>query len=90
MTVRAGRREGLRRAEEYFGTGDPVDAMEQELTRRGFRPSRGDRGHLMAFLLGRCPFAEVAGLSSRETCRRPGSEPTASSAVGRSCGTRDE
>ena len=85
-----GRREGPRRAEEYFGTGDPVDAMEQELIHRGFRPARSDRGQKMDFVLGRCLFAEVAGSSSRETRRRPGSEPTASSAVGRSCGTRDE
>ena len=85
-----GRREGPRRAEEYFGTGDPVDAMEQELIHRGFRPSRSDRGQQMDFILGRCLFAEVAGSSSRETRRRPGPEPTASSAVGRSCGTRDE
>ncbi|MHB1511139.1 MAG: helix-turn-helix transcriptional regulator [Acidimicrobiales bacterium] len=63
-----GRREGLRRAEEYFGTGDPVDAMEQELIRRGFRPSRSDRGHQMDFILGRCPFAEVASANPDTVC----------------------
>ena len=65
----AGRREGLRRAEEYFGTGDPVDEMEQELIRRGFRPSRSDRGQEMAFILGRCPFAEVAAANPHTVCQ---------------------
>ena len=56
----AGRQEGHRRAAEVAGQGDPADLLEQEMTRRGFRPVRAGRGPLIEFTLGRCPFAEVA------------------------------
>ncbi|MGH3245472.1 MAG: helix-turn-helix transcriptional regulator [Trebonia sp.] len=56
----AGRQEGHRRAAELAGRGDSADLLEQEISRRGFRPSRTDRGPEVEFTLGRCPFAEVA------------------------------
>ena len=65
-----GRQEGLRRAHEHVGsTEDSVDAMEQELVRRGFRPARSDRGQEMDFILGRCPFAEVAATNPETVCQ---------------------
>ncbi|HET9732462.1 MAG TPA: hypothetical protein VFP54_07275, partial [Acidimicrobiales bacterium] len=55
-----GRQDGHRRAAELSGTGDAVDLLETEMVRRGFRPERAERGRRVEFVLGRCPFAEVA------------------------------
>lgn len=50
-----------RRASSQFGSDvDPVDALEHEMVRRGFRPRRRSRGSDVSFVLGRCPFADVA------------------------------
>lgn len=64
----AGREEGRRRAAELAGPGDPVDLLQQEMTRRGFRPARtGDRQRI-SLVLGRCPFAEVAATDPKTVC----------------------
>ena len=55
-----GRQDGHRRAAELAGTGEPADLLEQEMTRRGFRPARAERGRRIDFILGCCPFADVA------------------------------
>lgn len=55
-----GRLEGRRIAGESAGNTDTADLVERDLTRRGFRPSKSDRGRRIEFVLGRCPFAEVA------------------------------
>jgi predicted ArsR family transcriptional regulator len=55
-----GHREGLSRGRIVAGTGDSVDAIEQELIRSGFRPVRSEKGHQVDFVLGRCPFEDVA------------------------------
>ncbi len=65
----AGRQDGHRRAVEISGPGDPADLMEQELSRRGFRPARAERGRRLAFTLGRCPFAEVAAADPGTVCQ---------------------
>lgn len=65
----AGRQDGHRRAAELSGSGDPVDLLEQEITRRGFRPVRAERGRRVEFTLGRCPFAEVAAADPGTICR---------------------
>lgn len=65
----AGRQDGRRRAAEISGPGDPADLMEQELTRRGFRPARAERGRRLEFTLGRCPFAEVAAEDPGAVCQ---------------------
>ena len=65
----AGRQDGHRRAAELSGSGDPVDLLEQEITRRGFRPVRAERGRRVEFMLGRCPFAEVAAADPGTICR---------------------
>jgi predicted ArsR family transcriptional regulator len=64
-----GTQDGLRRGLEYSGVGDSVDAMEQELIRSGFRPTRSERGRQVDFVLGRCPFAEVAAGNPDTVCQ---------------------
>lgn len=65
----AGRQEGLRRAAEIAGDDDPAGLLEREMTRRGFRPVRADRGSRTEFTLGRCPFAEVAAADPDTICQ---------------------
>ncbi len=64
-----GRREGLRRGEELAGSGDPLRVLEEEMARRGFRPARIERGRLVALVLGRCPFADVAEKDPETVCQ---------------------
>ena len=64
-----GTKDGLRRGLEYSTAGDSVDAMEQELVQSGFRPSRSERGRQVDFVLGRCPFAEVAADNPDTVCQ---------------------
>lgn len=63
-----GRQDGRRRAAELSGPGEPVDLLEAEITRRGFRPDRVERGRLVEFVLGRCPFADVAQSDPETVC----------------------
>lgn len=65
----AGRQEGHRRAAELAGTADPVDLLEEEMARRGFRPVRSSRGERTEFVLGRCPFVEVAVDDPQTICK---------------------
>ena len=65
----AGRQDGRRLAAGISGRGDPADLMEQELSRRGFRPARTERGRRLEFTLGRCPFAEVAAADPGTVCQ---------------------
>lgn len=43
--------------------------MEQEISRRGFRPVRVERGGRFEFVLRRCPFAEVAAAEPETICQ---------------------
>ncbi len=65
----AGRRDGHRRAAELDGTADRVDIFEAEIARRGFRPTRVERGRKIELVLGRCPFADVAGSDPDTVCQ---------------------
>jgi len=65
----AGRQDGHRRAAEIFGSGDPADLMELEISTRGFRPDRTARGSRVEFTLRRCPFAEVAAADPGTICQ---------------------
>jgi predicted ArsR family transcriptional regulator len=65
----AGRQEGRRRAASLARPGDPVVALEEELTRRGFRPRRAGRGPAVELVLGRCPFADVAAVDPETVCQ---------------------
>ena len=64
-----GRQDGHRRAAELSGTGDPVDLLEKEMVRRGFRPTKVQKGRRVEFVLGRCPFAEVAESDPGTVCQ---------------------
>lgn len=64
-----GREEGHKRAAELSGSGDPVDLLEDEMARRGFRPDRSERGRRVEFVLGRCPFADVASEDPGTVCQ---------------------
>jgi predicted ArsR family transcriptional regulator len=64
-----GRQDGHRRAAELAGGGDQVELLEAEMVRRGFRPTRVERGRRVDFVLGRCPFAEVADSDPGTICQ---------------------
>ncbi|MGH9104499.1 MAG: helix-turn-helix transcriptional regulator [Acidimicrobiales bacterium] len=49
-------------------TRDRVDLLEAEMLRRGFRPTRAGKGRRVEFVLGRCPFAEVAEYDPSTVC----------------------
>lgn len=65
----AGRQEGHRRAAELAGPGDPAELLQEEMSRRGFRPTRAGRDRRIEFVLGRCPFAEVAAADPETICQ---------------------
>ncbi len=65
----AGRREGRRRADADVGVADPLDALEEELDRRGFRPERRTHGARTDFVLERCAFLEVAATNAATVCQ---------------------
>ncbi len=58
----AGRRETSRPAPDE----DPLDKIEEQMARRGFRPTRSTRASKVDFVLGRCPFEDVA-VTNRDT-----------------------
>jgi predicted ArsR family transcriptional regulator len=64
-----GRQEGHRRAAELVGQGDRADLLEAEIGRRGFRPQRVEKGRRVEFVLGRCPFADVAESDPKTVCQ---------------------
>jgi predicted ArsR family transcriptional regulator len=48
---------------------DPVDAIEREATRLGFRPSRHDRGERIELRFEHCPYADVAAEDLAVVCQ---------------------
>ncbi len=64
-----GRQEGHRRAAELPGDADRVELLGAEVARRGFRPNRVDKGRRIEFVLGRCPFADVARADPATVCQ---------------------
>jgi predicted ArsR family transcriptional regulator len=64
-----GREDGHRRAGELAGGGDRLDLMEEEMTRRGFRPVRTQRPHQVHFVFQRCPFEDVALADPDTVCQ---------------------
>ncbi|MDE3083304.1 MAG: helix-turn-helix domain-containing protein [Acidobacteriota bacterium] len=65
----AGRRAGRERARTYPRDADPIEAMDLELERNGFRPTRRERGRRVDFVLGRCPFVDVAAANPATVCQ---------------------
>jgi predicted ArsR family transcriptional regulator len=65
-----GRQEGHRRGAELAGSGESLDLLEEEMERRGFRPTRLEQGaHKVEFVLERCPFSDVAGSDPDTVCQ---------------------
>jgi predicted ArsR family transcriptional regulator len=48
---------------------DPRQVGRQDGHRRGFRPTRVERGRRVDFVFGRCPFAEVAQVDPDTVCQ---------------------
>ncbi|MGH9305486.1 MAG: helix-turn-helix transcriptional regulator [Acidimicrobiales bacterium] len=61
----AGRRMNL----EVRDGSDVVDVLEVEMERRGFRPARTAKGSQVDFVLGRCPFEDVAATNAKTVCQ---------------------
>ncbi|HET9075657.1 MAG TPA: helix-turn-helix domain-containing protein [Acidimicrobiales bacterium] len=64
-----GRQDGHRRAAELSDLGDGVDLLESEMVRRGFQPVRSEKGRRVEFVLGRCPFSQVAESDPSTVCQ---------------------
>ena len=64
-----GRQAGLERGRQHSEQGDSVETLERELTESGFRPTRSERGRQVTFVLGRCPFEEVAADDPDTVCQ---------------------
>ncbi len=62
----AGRDAGQRQVARPDPGTDPLDSLEGQMTLRGFRPIRSTRGSRVDFVLGRCPFEDVA-VTNRDT-----------------------
>lgn len=72
MTPReVGRRAGVREAPAQ-GTDERRDAfavIDDDLATRGFQPTRTPRGPAVDFILGRCPFEDVAATGPATICQ---------------------
>lgn len=64
-----GQRAGRRAAGESTPGADPVDLLEAQMERRGFRPIRVARGSKLDLVLGRCPFEDVASSNPDTVCQ---------------------
>lgn len=64
-----GRRTGVERGRIAPPFDDPSEAIEHDLERSGFLPSRRERSQRVDFVLGRCPFKAVAVESSGIVCQ---------------------
>jgi len=65
--LRLGRERAAELAPEPGNTDRPA-VLEDELERRGFRPTAKRRGDMVEFALHRCPFAGVASSSPEVVC----------------------
>lgn len=64
-----GRRAGRARALQLRDEGSTVAALQTDLLSSGFKPARSEQGDIAVFVLGRCPFAEVAAADPGTVCR---------------------
>lgn len=65
----AGRQAGRRETGRPGPGEDPLHSVEEQMTRRGFRPTRDARGSEIAFVIGRCPFEDVAVTNRDIVCQ---------------------
>lgn len=66
---KVGQEAGRRIAVEAQDSADAIDVMEAEMERRGFRPARATKGSRVDFVLGRCPFEDVAATNATTVCQ---------------------
>ena len=64
-----GRQAGRRSAFDFHGEADVLDTLEVVMERRGFRPVRSTKGSKVDFVLGRCPFEDVAVANPHTVCQ---------------------
>ncbi|MBO0692897.1 MAG: helix-turn-helix domain-containing protein [Acidimicrobiaceae bacterium] len=64
-----GQEAGRRSAVAARNGSDVVGALEAEMERRGFRPTRTGKGTRVDFVLGRCPFEDVAATNAKTVCQ---------------------
>jgi predicted ArsR family transcriptional regulator len=64
-----GRQHGHQLAAEVADATEAIDVLEAEMVHRGFRPTKVVRGRRVDFVLGRCPFAEVAVFDPETVCQ---------------------
>jgi predicted ArsR family transcriptional regulator len=64
-----GRRAGRRRARRLRDGRDSLGALEEDLRAAGFQPRRSDTADGCCFVLGRCPFSEVAAGDPDTICQ---------------------
>jgi predicted ArsR family transcriptional regulator len=65
----AGREAGRQTAAALEVDTEPLDVIEDQMRRGGFRPRRVVRGSKVDFVLARCPFEEVAAASPNAVCQ---------------------
>lgn len=64
-----GKEAGRRMAVEVRDGADVLETLEREMERRGFRPARTVKGSRVDFVLGRCPFEDVAAKNATTVCQ---------------------
>ena len=64
-----GHQVGLERGGRESERVDSIEVIEQGLRENGFRPTRSERGRHVTFVLGRCPFEEVAAGDPATVCQ---------------------
>lgn len=64
-----GQQAGRQTAAMLSGVPDPLDAFEDQIRRGGFRPQRLTKGSRVDFVLGRCPFEDVATSNPDAVCQ---------------------
>lgn len=67
--LHTGRTAGRREAAKFGGGTGSVEALEEQMARSGFRPSRRTEGAHTEFVLGRCPFEAIAAIHPETVCR---------------------
>lgn len=60
---------GVRMAAGLGDEAEPADLVEEEMLRRGFRPTRAERGRRIDLVLDRCPFADIAHQDPKTVCQ---------------------
>lgn len=67
--VEVGRSEGRRRARELSENGNLMEMIYEDLQIDGFHPTAVSRENGHDFVLGRCPYAEVASFDPQTICQ---------------------